>query len=342
MKEPGRYFIQQYSQQYYEHGGIGYVDAERILLAEGYEPVFFPYDHDFSFKAKRARLAYLFRILFTLPKGSIVVFLFPVYARANRLLLSILGLKKIKGICFITDINGIKDGNASILKKEIRFFRHYKYFIVHNAKMQQWLDRVVPDNRSSSIEFFDFLANKLTVINKFSFDIVFAGNLEKSVFLEKLHLLQQTNPTLHFNLYGPGKTPAMLNQKNVRWCGIENPYELPLKLKGGFGLLWDGDSIDKPGGSLGDYMQYISHHKLSLYIISRLPIIVSATAASAYLVEKYKIGFTVNSLYEIETKLKSISVPQYEQMQGNMSKLATKISQGGCLREALMVVEEKM
>ena len=51
--------------------------------------------------------------------------------------------------------------------------------------------------------------------------------------------------------------------------------------KGSFGLIWEGDSIEKPSGSLGRYIQYISHHKLSLYILAKLPIIVAASAATA-------------------------------------------------------------
>ena len=123
-------------------------------------------------------------------------------------------------------------------------------------------------------------------------DIVFAGNLEKSVFLEKLGELASPGNGLHFYLYGPGCTEKMRSQENATWMGIEKPYDLPAKLKGSFGLLWDGESIGEPGGSLGDYMRYISHHKLSLYILSGLPLIVPEIAGSATMVEKYKIGIS--------------------------------------------------
>lgn len=340
MEENNKYFIQQYSQQEYQHGGIGYVDAEKILLSMGYKPILFPYQTDFSLKAKIGRFRYLLKTLRNIKEGSIVVFLFPVYAKMNRLLLQRLSKKKIKVICFVTDINGLKDGDERLLKQETKFFRRFQYFIVHNEKMKQWLEQQVPGANSVTIDFFDFLTNTITLVNSLSFDIVFAGNLEKSTFLEQLHLLESSSPTLRFHLYGPGSTPAMIRQSNVKWFGIERPYDLPLKLKGAFGLLWDGETIEKPGGSLGDYMQYISHHKLSLYIISRLPVIVPAPAASAPLIEKYKIGFAINSLYEIEDKIRSMSRQDYLQMQDNMVELARKISKGGCLREAMGKIEE--
>jgi hypothetical protein len=336
-----KYFIQQYSQQEYQHGGIGYVDAEKILLSMGYVPVLFPYHTDFSLRAKFGRFLYLVKLLSQIKRGSVVVFLFPVYAKMNRMLLRFLSKKKIKIICFVTDINGLKDGDKKLLEKETRFFRRFRYFIVHNEKMKQWLEEQVPGACAVTIEFFDFLTNTVTMVNSFSFDIVFAGNLEKSPFIEQLHLLEPSSPSLRFHLYGPGSTAAMIQQKNVKWFGVERPYDLPLKLKGAFGLLWDGETIEKPGGSLGDYMQYISHHKLSLYIISRLPIIVPATAASAPLIEKYRIGFSVNSLYDIEGKIKAMARQDYLRMQDNMVQLARKISRGGCLREALERLENE-
>lgn len=336
-----KYFIQQYRQEVYQHGGIGYVDAEQVLLDMGYKPVLLPHQTGFSFIAKINRLLYVLKTLLRIKKGSTVVFLFPVYAKMNRLLLRLLSGRKLRIVCFITDINGLKDGDYELLQKEIEFFRRFNYFIVHNDKMLEWLKKQVPGAVGSAIDFFDFLALPVTRLNAFSYDIAFAGNLEKSKFLEKLHLLETLSPLLKFLLYGPGSTPAMIGQGNVKWLGVEDPHSLPIKLKGAFGLLWDGDSIDKPRGSLGDYMQYISHHKLSLYIISGLPVIVPATAASAPLVEKYKIGFVINSLDEIEEKISSLPQQDYLQMIDNMVELAKKISEGRCLGEALEKLKQQ-
>ena len=68
---------------------------------------------------------------------------------------------------------------------------------------------------------------------------------------------------------------------------------------------------------------------------SGLPLIVPAIAGSAVLVEKYKIGIAVKSLYEIEDKIKNITDDEYQQMKKNMQPLAEKISTGGCIKEAL-------
>ncbi|MGK2862409.1 MAG: hypothetical protein ACSLE0_10775, partial [Chitinophagaceae bacterium] len=266
-----------------------------------------------------------------------VVFIYPAYAGMSKLLLRLLEWKPgIRLICIIGDIDGIKDGNDKKLRIDIKHLRRYSYFVVHNVAMQIWLQRHIKKSKSTVLEFFDFLATPVHNEGKLSSDIVFAGLLEKSKFLESLYLLSN-NPAsfLQFNLYGQGFTASMAMQKKVTWFGSEKPYDLPGKLKGSFGLVWDGDSIDKPAGSLGNYMQFISHHKVSLYILSGLPLIVPASAGTAPLVEKYKIGIIINSLYEIDERLRCISEEEYNEMKKNMQPLAKKISSGGCIKDAL-------
>jgi hypothetical protein len=329
---PKKYFIQQYLQEKYLHGGVGGVDAEKILLAKGFEPLLFPHQTGFSVTAKFSRFIYLFKLFFRIKKGSVIVFLFPLYARMNRLLLRILAAKQVRFICFIADINGLKDGDRNLLEAEIAFFRRYTYFVVHNARMNEWLHEHMPSAiKTAEIGFFDFLTTPVIIERTPSPDIVFAGNLEKSRFLNQLGSID----SLRFHLYGAGHTVSMLEPSNVEWHGIELPEDLPAKLEGSFGLVWDGDSAEMPAGSLGDYMQYISHHKLSLYILSGLPLVVPATAGSASVVLSYGIGITVKNLHEIADRIKTISIAEYREMQNNMQPLAQRISEGKCLGSAI-------
>ena len=52
----GKYFIEQFLSEEYLHGGVTGVDAEKVLLSNGFEPVLFPHHHSFSVIAKAGRL----------------------------------------------------------------------------------------------------------------------------------------------------------------------------------------------------------------------------------------------------------------------------------------------
>jgi len=325
-----RYFISEYASEYFFHGGIGIIDAEKILERNGFIPIRQPHHYSFSLGAKVARVWYSLKILTAVKKDAVVVFIHPLHARLNKWLCRKLAKKVIGCICIIGDIDGLKDDDDALVKNEIEEFRAVKYFILHNQAMVNWLNDTLPGKSTEVIEFFDFLCNRNDKTRINNGPIVFAGNLDKSRFLEQL----ETIP-LRFNLYGPGATGDMMKQTNVNYQGIVDPYQLPAQLEGSYGLVWDGDSATGMKGSLGHYMQFISHRKVSLYILAGLPIIISETAGAATLVQKYQIGFCVNSLEEIRAGINSISASQYEQMINNMKPLAKKIATGDCLSAAL-------
>lgn len=337
-----KFFLRQYSFEDFFHGGIGYSDGEKIMQQNGFVPVEFPRHFDFSLAAKFKRGIYFFKILSGIKDGDTLIFIFPVFAKLHRVLLKFLRFKKsARLICFVADIDGIKDGDKNILVTEMEQLKQYNNFIVHNDAMKLWLQNTLPAKKVAIIEFFDFLAKPFADERQKAKQVVFAGNLAKSIFLEKLYLLEKKSPELSFNLYGAGCTKKMLLQGNVNYRGVFEPYKLPSIIEGNFGLVWDGDSIEEPGGSLGDYMRYISHHKLSLYILGGLPLIVPEIAASAALIKKYKIGVTVSSLYEINEAIDRISAEDYQQMKQNMKPLAKRISTGTQLTSAIAELMEK-
>lgn len=334
-----KYFIRQYMQQEYLHGGVGCVDAERVLLAKGFQAITFPYHHEFSLKAKISRLLYLVKMIFIIRKGDTMALLFPVYAAMNRILIRLLRLKGVTLFCIIADIDGLRDADDKALANDIRQLQQFRFLVVHNEKMAAWARTLVPHVTCTTIGFFDFLVTLPQRQTTKNAEIVFAANFEKAVFAGKLQLLLEKNADVHFHLYGPGISPGFTEPENVTYHGISKPYELPCRLQGSFGLIWDGDSIETCAGSYGEYLHYNSQHKLSLYIVSALPVIVWEEAATADLVKKYGIGFCIRSLYEIGQKIKDLPDSEYRQMQINMQPLAEKISKGECLGEA---IEEMM
>jgi len=335
QKHTSLFFIQEHKGRTPMHGGVGNTDIEQIFLAKGFHPILFPYQESFSFKAKIFRLTHLLGLLLKIPSNAIVIFQFPLYARMNKFFLKWSYLRKVTVICLIADIDGLKSGNQELLNIEKKQLSVFRYFIVHNNAMQQWLEHFITNIKTSQLEFFDFLATPFAGERKKSFEIAFAGNLSKSLFLEKLDHLMNNNRQVILNVYGEGITDNMQCQKMIGYKAVVEPALLPATIEGSFGLVWDGDGSFDRNDNLAHYMPFISHHKLSLYILSGLPIIVYAKAGSAALVEKYGIGITIDNLAEIQIKLDLISEEAYQQMRKNMQPLAQKIMSGGCLSEAL-------
>lgn len=337
------YFLQEHLHRQVVHGGIGNIDAEKVLLSKGYQPLSFPCMDDFSLSAKWKRFWYLFVTWLSLPAGTWVVFQLPVYPRMSQWLIRLLACRqRITLIGFIADIDGLKDGDNGLLQREKKMLRRFNAFIVHSQAMEDWLKEFIPHSAIEQIGFFDFLATPVRTVRHSGYDVVFAGNLAKSRFLLQLGALQSQQPPVRFVLYGAGMEHVAHWPPNVVYKGVYEPYQLPHALEGAYGLVWDGDSIDGCAGSLGHYMAYISHHKLSLYLVAGLPIITAKKAASAALVEKYGIGYAVDNLHEISTLINQTDEATYQRMVQNTRALAVKITQGKCLGDALDRLENHL
>jgi hypothetical protein len=324
------------------HGGVGNIDIERILIEDGFTPIVFPYQDNFSLQAKFFRYLHVLKILLSLPAGSLLFFQFPLHARMHKLLLRLLRVgNRTKIICLIADINGLKDADDLLLKQEIKQLRSFRYFIVHGKPMEAWLKEHIPHAITSRLYFFDFLTTATERAADKHGRIVFAGNLIKSRFIHDLHLVAAKHD-LHFNIYGPDPGNSFNNQTHVHYKGVYDPYLLPAVIEGAYGLLWDGDSIHGAGGNYGSYMQYISHHKLSLYVLAGLPLIVFDQAGTAEMVRSLNIGIAVKSLDEIGEKLARLSDADYIQMQENMKPIARRIAKGENLKAAIAALLEVM
>lgn len=324
------YYLRQYTGQQYRHGGVGYSDAEKIAEEMGFQPL----QLTAAGRLVRIRRAWqAWRISKGFTASDTLFVIYPVYGRMDQWLLKRVKQKGIRLIALVADIDGLKDADARLLQQDIQLLSLFDAYVVHSTAMEQWVLKYVKKAPVAQLEFFDFLAPVNTAERRLSNQVVFAGNLSKSGFLAQLQ--EPSLASLRFRLYGQGVNKAWLQPGRVDWEGTFAPVELPAHLQGSFGLVWDGDSAKGAEGALGRYMQYISHHKLSLYILAGMPVIVSAEAASAILVEKYGIGLVIGSLEELPAQIEKLSEESFSGMRKNMEPLARRISSGKNLRQAL-------
>lgn len=281
------------------------------------------------------------KIFITIERKSTVIVQYPLESPkklVNFYLNKVKLVKNIRFVAIIHDLESLRFSRKSD-KSEIKFLNEYSSIICHNEKMKEYLIKNgINEKKLISLEVFDYLfkdSDKLLSRNNNN-EIVIAGNLseEKSPYV---YLLNHIPEGVKFNLFGPNF--KQYDSKNIEYIGQYPPEKLPYILKGNYGLVWDGNSINTCDGITGNYLKYNNPHKISLYIVSKLPVIVWKKSAMASFVEREQIGFTVSSLTEIGDIIKSISNDEYNKMINNLERLSKKLNDGYYLNNAIEKIE---
>lgn len=332
-------------------------DVEEILVSEGYHPL-----KIFSNLDNRSNMSIIKKIrahfrmkkiweekLSVLKSGDNIFFQFPVVHNSIFLhhILKKLKSKGIKIIALIHDMESIRlisEEKLSFLQKlrikieEFEFLKASSYLITPNQHMRKFLEDKNIKVQMGDLEIFDYLISKEVEekLMKKNFlsknSIVIAGNLskEKSAYVYLLPI------NLNFELYGVNYIENKDSQtKNINYNGSYMADELPAVLNGKFGLVWDGSSIETCEGGYGKYLMYNNPHKVSLYLVSEIPIIIWEKAALASFIAENQIGFTINSLNDINEKLKELSDEEYEVMKQNTIIFSQRLSKGFYLKKII-------
>ncbi len=271
-------------------------------------------------------------IVIQYPLNNITLFFDKILKKINK--------KNVLTIALIHDLDSLRITNdmKSLYKKRIinmdkETLNIYKKIIVHNDEMKKYLMKYIDKNKLYTIGIFDYLLNEdiKNIERKKNDPIVIAGNLSsvKAKYLKKL--LPEKN--IKINLYGKGLDFDL--PKNITYKGTFLPDNIVGKIDGGYGLVWDGNDIDKCSGVYGKYLKYNNPHKASLYIVSQLPLIVPSTSAISKFVLKNKIGLTINSIKDIDNRLKQIKEEDYKEMQKNLRILSKKLLSGTYLKNVV-------
>lgn len=176
------------------------------------------------------------------------------------------------------------------------------------------------------IGIFDYLLPDVTPVppeRRHGIDI--AGNLshDKAGYLYRL---AEQFPDADINLYGPKFDSERGPSEWYR--GICTPDELPNKLQGRFGLIWDGDSAETCTGFYGKYLTVNNPHKLSLYLASGKPVIIWKEAALASFVTEHGVGIAVNTLREAIQAEHDIDEEEYLTMARRAEVLGARLREG--------------
>lgn len=220
---------------------------------------------------------------------------------------------------------------------EIAKLNNASLLLVHTEAMKRKLSELGVTTPMRVIQLFDYYANTpmtdADVTQKHKLDVVFAGNLAKSEFLKDL-LADDTNNNVRFMLYGILGDLQLGQCDNIVYNGVFTP-ENTSGIQGGWGLVWDGPTINSCTGDFGEYLRYNSSHKTSLYLACGMPLIIWDQSSLADWVKDLHIGITVSCLKRLDSAISAVSNDDYRQMISNARHIGTQLRQGYFLKASL-------
>ena len=168
---------------------------------------------------------------------------------------------------------------------------------------------------------------------RIGYSICFVGNLDplRNRYLYTFGALLKHTPLYCYGARFDGAAAA----PSMHCLGFAVDTELMASNRGDFGLVWYGDDVDGGTGFLGSYMPFNSPHKLSLYLRCGMPVILWRRAGLAGFVEREGIGLCVDSLREVEERLRQLPLSEYRRMRANAERMARRIAEGASCRAAV-------
>lgn len=281
-------------------------------------------------------------LLFKIKKDDFIIFQHPTYGikEAIKFIPLFRKVKKAKFITVIHDLELLR-GGVSTYDNEIAILSDkvllpmFDKIICHNESMKKYLIKEgICESKLVTLDIFDYLTNTSEISENKGVGLTIAGNLnkDKSGYLYKLI---ERHPNYTLNLYGPNFDESIVLGENINYLGSFSPDELPNKLQGQFGLVWDGDSIETCSGNTGNYLRYNNPHKTSLYLAAGIPVLIWKEAAISKFVKEHNVGILIDNLEEIEEVLNNISQEKLDEMQKNAKELSLKLRDGYYFKTAI-------
>ena len=276
-----------------------------------------------------------FKIL-KIKKRDIMFFQYPDYQSLDRYLIPLLRKRGIDVEFLVHDLDFMRS-DWHTWDYEAKILGQAKTEYVHTEAMKLMLvEKGFPLDKMKCLYLFDYysddemlpkdeaLKNKNTV--------AFAGNLSKSAFLRHIpdSLFQNGGKMI---LYGAFPNDPYFTDSIV--YGGKFIPENTRVLNAGWGLVWDGDSIDTCAGRYGEYLKYNSSHKLLLYLACGIPVIVWTQSSLAEWINERGIGISLKSLSDMMDVVNSISEDEYGKMAERCREIGRKLRSGSFLKAVL-------
>lgn len=274
-------------------------------------------------------------------KDSVIFIQYPFVVfdyRFAKKILSKLKSRRCEFIVLLHDIETIRQKRVKPMEMDKIILELADVIIVHTHQMAEEIScfdiDLCSNIRFVKLAFFDYLSN-IEMIDKDStanINLIYAGNLDKSLFLRKLQDIGFNNEFKMF-LYG-AYSDNIPNIEGVEYKGkfVADRFD---SIEGNWGLVWDGESVDSCTGQYGEYLKINSPFKFSLYLAANRPVVVWSKSALASYVKEYKLGICVDSLKDIEKTIKLLTVDELTNIQSSVYEYSKKVKNGEMLEAAI-------
>lgn len=173
-------------------------------------------------------------------------------------------------------------------------------------------------------------------------DFLFNGALQKKTFKKQLYYVSTViNPTMLEDYQA--KTPIYMigpdyqvtsHENNIHLLGKMRNADIPQMFDGGFGMI----EYSRGGHYAGmqRYGEYNNPMKLSLYLASGLPPLVTSRSAHADWIRERNVGLVLDNLNEIDEVLEKMTAADYQQMLENLKPWQKAVSTGFFVKRACL------
>ena len=270
-------------------------------------------------------------------KGDIIVLQYPV-KKYFSFISRVAHLRGAHVIALIHDLGSMRRKKLTP-KQEIARLMHADYVIASNEVMKQWLKEHGYENQLGALGLFDYRSTAVhhedDAAMSGTLTLVYAGALamRKNAFL-----LQMPDEIKNYRLHIYGNRsglPTLKDSPHIVFHDFMPAEQFIESVKGEFGFVWDGDSLDSCTGNFGEYLRYNSPHKVSFYLRAGMPVIIWSEAALAGLVKEEGIGLCISSIEELNTLLKGITAEKLSAMHTRVREVSDRLRHGDYFRHAL-------
>lgn len=336
----GKYYISRNYRSRYDAAGKAKVDCETILEKNGWKNIGF--NSSFYTNGLVGTLVSAIGLLWALIRltpSSVVCLQYP-FNKFYRLSAAGASFKRCRIITIVHDVYGLKKPKTNP-SGEVALLSKSDVLIVHNNTMANWFRKQNVNAKLLTIDIFDYLhgqpLRKKDIAAHSQWELVFAGNMggPKS-FLYEMDTIE--NAPLKVNVYGVGFRPDCVKKPDASLLSYHGKFpsdEVIDVIEGDFGIVWYGHSLDTCDTESGQYLKSNNPHKLSMYLLCDLPIVIWDQAAMARFVTEQKIGITVSSLRELPARLAALSQQDIADMKANVRTVQQKLLEGEYLAVAL-------